>query len=101
MFYDGGNSIEERWGLKMAKKMTLNELDVFFDMDKDFELTPMEYRVNVGKPLPMSKQSIIGKNAPLRRKAAEKGFDIRVETRQVKQLVVIFTKKEKVEHEET
>lgn len=50
--------------------------------------------------MPSSKQSIIGKNAPLKRKATEKGFDIRVEKREVTELVVIFTKKEKIEHEE-
>lgn len=85
----------------MAKKMNLHELDIFFDKGNDFELTPMQYRINVGKPLPAAKQSIIGKNAPLRRKATEKGFDIRVEKRMVTQMVVIFTKKEKVGNEET
>lgn len=84
----------------MAKKLKLNELDAFFDRGNDFELTPMQYRINVGKPLPESKQSIVGKNAPLRRKADEKGFDIRVEKREVPQMIVIFTKKEKIEHEE-
>lgn len=77
----------------MANKMDLHELDSFFDRGKDFELTPMQYRVNVGKNLPSSKQSIVGKNAPLKRKATEKGFDIRVEERKVTELVVIFTKK--------
>lgn len=84
----------------MAKRMALNELDTFFDRGKDFVLTPMQYRVNVGKSLPTSKQSIIGKNAPLRRKATEKGFDIRVETREVQQMVVIFTKKGENKNEE-
>lgn len=84
----------------MANKMDLHELDGFFNQGKDFELTPMQYRLSVGKALPSSKQSIIGKNAPLKRKATEKGFDIRVEERKVTELVVIFTKKERIEHEE-
>ncbi len=84
----------------MANKMNLHELDSFFDCGKDFELTPMQYQISVGKALPSSKQSITGKNAPLKRKATEKGFDIRVEKREVTELVVIFTKKEKIEHEE-
>lgn len=81
----------------MGKPMNLNELDIFFDRGIDFELTPMQYSAHVGKNLPVSKQSIVGKNAPLKRKANEKGFDIRVEEREVKQMIVIFTKKERVE----
>lgn len=77
----------------MPKKMDLNELDIFFDRGIDFELTPGQYMASVGKALPQRKQSIVGSNAPLRRKATEKGFDIRVEKREVTQMIVIFTKR--------
>lgn len=60
----------------MAKKMELNELDDLFAQGEDFTLTDSEYEKRIGKPLPKSKSGIKGANAPLARKAKEKGYII-------------------------
>ena len=56
--------------------MELTELDDLFAQGDGFTLTDSEYEKRVGKPLPKSKSGIKGANAPLSRKAKEKGFII-------------------------
>lgn len=79
----------------MAKKMELNELDDLFAQGKDFILTASQYEERIGKPLPRSMKGIKGANAPLTRKAKEKGYIIESVIEQpVIMITVVFKKTE-------
>ncbi len=56
--------------------LDLSALDSLFSKGKDFELTGDQYEKLIKKPMPKSVPGIRGRNAPLARKAKEKGFII-------------------------
>lgn len=60
----------------MAKKLDLSALDELFSTGEDFELTADQYERMIRKPMPNTPSGIKGKNAPLARKAKEKGYVI-------------------------
>lgn len=57
-------------------KLDLSALDDLFSSGEDFELTAVQYEQMIGKPMPKSMSGIKGTNAPLARKANEKGYAI-------------------------
>ena len=75
-------------------KLDLTPLDALFSGEKDFELTASQYEEKIGRPMPKSLSGIKGGNAPLARKAKEKGYIIAsVIDKPVIMKTVIFKKK--------
>lgn len=78
-------------------KLDLSPLDDLFSKEKDFELTASQYEEKVGKPMPKSISGIKGGNAPLARKAKEKGYIIAsVIDKPVIMKTVIFKKRKAI-----
>lgn len=78
-------------------KLDLSPLDDLFSNNQGFELTASQYEEMIGKPMPKSLSGIKGGNAPLARKAKEKGYIIAsVIDKPVIMKTVIFKKKEEI-----